>query len=131
VSSAASRAGERLRPTDTVRRTSDYQLCYRQGVRRGGELFVLHARPNGLDRPRLGTTVSRKVGGAVVRNRLKRWARESFRRAPARDRLPAQDFVVQFRAAAASCARPRFDAELERLIAAAQRAAEKRTPERR
>lgn len=30
--------------------------------------------------PRLGVTVTRKVGGAVARNRIKRWVREAFRR---------------------------------------------------
>lgn len=32
--------------------------------------------------PRYGLTVSRKVGGAVVRNQVKRWLRESIRREP-------------------------------------------------
>jgi ribonuclease P protein component len=41
--------------------------------------FTAVARPNGLGRNRLGVTVTRKVGKAVVRNRLKRAAREFFR----------------------------------------------------
>lgn len=51
------------------------------------------ARPNSFDFPRLGTTVSRKVGNAVVRNRWKRRLREIFRRN--RDAIPSGfDYVV-------------------------------------
>jgi len=57
---------------------------------------LLQARADGASR--LGITVSRRVGGAVVRNRVKRLVRETFRRRW-RD-LPAGDAVVIARAAA-------------------------------
>ena len=41
--------------------------------------FTVFVAKNGLDRSRLGITASRKVGGAVVWNRLKRFVREVFR----------------------------------------------------
>ena len=41
--------------------------------------FTVFVARNGLDRTRLGITASRKVGGAVVRNRVKRLVREVFR----------------------------------------------------
>lgn len=41
--------------------------------------FVLNAHPGVTDRTRLGITVTRKVGGAVIRNRMKRLSREYFR----------------------------------------------------
>ncbi len=51
------------------------------------------SRPDGSPDPRLGLTVSRKVGGAVVRNRVKRRVREWFRHS--RKALPAGvDLVV-------------------------------------
>jgi ribonuclease P protein component len=52
---------------------------------------VLHGASNNLQHPRLGVTVSRKVGGAVARNRWKRLLREAFRLK--QHELPAFDFV--------------------------------------
>jgi ribonuclease P protein component len=52
----------------------------RQGaLKTGTGLFTAVVKPNGLGLNRLGVTATRKVGRAVVRNRLKRLAREFFR----------------------------------------------------
>jgi ribonuclease P protein component len=94
--------GERFAPRERLRRSTDYQRCYREGRRRSGALATLHFVSNGLEHPRLGVTVSRKVGGAVVRNRLKRWTRDYFRRQAPRTALDGVDLVVHFKPAAGS-----------------------------
>ena len=74
-------------------RGSDYRSAYETGLRIQSERFVLFARLNALEHNRLGITVSRKIGGAVVRNRVKRLFREVFRRSPA-DNPPSFDIVI-------------------------------------
>ena len=61
-------------------RSSDYRAIYSSGLKVNSERFVLFGRENNLDHHRLGITVSRKIGGAVVRNRVKRLFREIFRK---------------------------------------------------
>jgi ribonuclease P protein component len=56
-----------------------FQTVYRQGSRVRSASFSLFALPNELGHCRLGITVTRKVGGAVERNKVKRMVREIFR----------------------------------------------------
>lgn len=60
-------------------RRRDYQAVYVAGVRRSAGPLLVYARPNDLAHPRLGLSVSRRVGMAVTRNRIKRRLREAFR----------------------------------------------------
>jgi len=82
---------------------------------------VFHVRPNDVGHPRLGLTASRRVGGAVVRNRLRRRVREHYRQQVNRDLLPAVDVVVHLKTAAAATDRSRFYSELNRLFRAVAR----------
>ncbi len=74
---------ERLQPHERVRRRVDFEHIYAHGAKRHGRfmtMFVL-ARDAAADRQaRLGVAATRKLGGAVVRNRAKRLSRELFRR---------------------------------------------------
>ncbi|HEX2252022.1 MAG TPA: ribonuclease P protein component [Thermoanaerobaculia bacterium] len=99
-----------------VRRRPEYLRSYREGRRRGGNLATLFYVPNALDHSRLGVTASRKVGGAVVRQRLKRQVREIYRRWDRRGDLPAFDLVVNLKPTAATARFDELRRELERQL---------------
>jgi ribonuclease P protein component len=80
---------------DRLHRSAEFLRLQRNGVRFQSPHFVLYAGSldNEPTRSRLGVTVSRRIGNAVVRNRVKRRVRESFRKA-LRAQLPAGTSLV-------------------------------------
>jgi ribonuclease P protein component len=113
---ASGLAGERLRSEERLRRRTDYLRCYRTGRRRHGSLAIVYFAPNQLGHPRIGITASRKVGKAVVRQRLKRRIREIYRRWQGRAQLPAVDLVVHLKPESGKSDFPAFREELLRLL---------------
>jgi ribonuclease P protein component len=92
--------GEGFPKAARIRRRREFLSFGRAGEKRRTESFVcLTERCARI--PRLGITVSRKVGGAVVRNRLKRRIREIYRRNPDRACLE-HDLIVIARVGAGS-----------------------------
>jgi ribonuclease P protein component len=77
-------------------RSGEFDRVYRDGSSHATRYLVLYSfprKPEEADELRLGVSVSRKVGGAVERNKVKRIMRESFWGLS--DRLPdAHDFVL-------------------------------------
>ncbi len=100
---------------------------YDKGVRVAGGALVLFVRPSGRAAARIGMAAAKKVGGAVARNRLRRQARETFRKN--REQFGAWDFVVSFKPGAAARTAAEIAAELLTLARRAQRALARRPPE--
>jgi len=101
-------------------RSAEFERVYREGRSTANRHLVLYTFPNlSTQPPRLGLSVSRKVGGAVERNRVKRLLREAFARTEAELR-PGQDIVVVARPEARELAEREglegMDAALTELI---------------
>ena len=92
-------------------------LAVRRGEKRRGRLFLVEV----LDRndslsPRVGYTVTKKVGNAVVRNRIRRRLREAVRTHAADDMAPGNDYVIVGRADVLTIPFGQLKAELSRRL---------------
>ncbi|HEX3901239.1 MAG TPA: ribonuclease P protein component [Polyangia bacterium] len=107
----AAAVGERFPRAARVRRRPEYLAIQNRGRRLVGPHLLLFALAGS---GRLGVTVSKKVGGAVLRNRVKRWIRDCYRRR--RPEFPAGlDLVVVARPPAAGADHQAVCAELTSL----------------
>ncbi len=82
---------QQIRPDERIRRRADFEQIYKRGVRVHGRFSTLFLLPNGRPSGRLGIAATKKLGGAVRRNRAKRLIREVFRR---NKLAPGYDLVV-------------------------------------
>ena len=97
-------------------RSSDFRRVYDQGRRYSGPLFAAFftARAE-CDGPKIGFTVPRAVGKAVVRNRIKRRVREALRLRL--DRLnPQCELVINPRRQVLEASFPELEREVEKLF---------------
>ena len=107
-----------FRRKERIRKRKEFDGVYSAGEKRVCSLFVLYWRENNLPNHRLGVSVSKKVGGAVVRNRIKRVFRDAFRqtRFPAGDGV---DFVLVARRRMRDVSPEIFAGEYRRLLKSA------------
>lgn len=65
--------------SESLKKNRDFQLLYKEGKSRANRYLVLYVKENGLEKNRLGVSVSKKVGNSIVRHRITRLIRESYR----------------------------------------------------
>ena len=68
-----------LEYSESLKKNREFQVVYRQGTSYANRYLVMYVMENHLERNRIGISVSKKVGNSVVRHRLTRLIRESYR----------------------------------------------------
>lgn len=96
-----------------LRKTADFKTAWAEGRSCADRLFVVKVRPNGQAATRFGFSVSKRVGNAVVRNRVKRLLRETARSIPVEEGF---DIVIVARNTAARSDFARFKRSINALL---------------
>jgi len=65
--------------TESLRKNKDFNVVFRRGKSRANKYLVLYVSENNFKKNRIGISVSKKVGNSVVRHRIKRLIKESYR----------------------------------------------------
>ena len=69
----------KLKNTESLKNNLQFRRVYNEARPKADNYFVMFIRENGLDHNRLGISVSKKTGNSVIRHRLTRLIRESYR----------------------------------------------------
>ncbi len=103
-----------LRRELRLRRRADFDAVFQRGRIWADNLLVLRTLPNDLDHNRYGFVTSKRLGGAVVRNRTRRRLREIARETPARTGF---DVVLSAKTTAAAAEFAQMRTSVARLFA--------------
>lgn len=120
VSTASASPGREAFPRSRrIRARRDFRDAYENGAKQHGRLVAVFARSRPEGGLRLGITATRRVGGAVERNRARRRVREIFRRWRAVTPDTAADVVVNVFASATRAPYAALRAEVAGLLSRA------------
>ena len=68
-----------MKYTESIKKNKDFRYVYNHGISYANKYLVMYTMRNGIGKNRLGISVSKKVGNSVVRHRITRLIRESYR----------------------------------------------------
>lgn len=68
-----------MRFSESLKKNHQFQFVYKYGRSYANKYLVMYIKENGTDKNRIGISVSKKVGNSVVRHRVTRLIRESYR----------------------------------------------------
>jgi ribonuclease P protein component len=103
---------------EMLRSTVDFQRIQGQSRTRAHPALLMRYRPNELDRTRYGISTGRRVGGAVVRNKVRRRIRAILRRLEGKVQ-PGWDILLVARPPSAEVSQAELEQTLTRLMSAA------------
>ena len=86
--------GQKFPREARIVRKAEYDAVYRTGKRRSSSHFTIFVRANELPLSRFGFSIKKALGGAVVRNRIRRRLRELVKRLDVISMRPHSDYVL-------------------------------------
>ncbi len=81
-----------MKREERLKKPEQFSVVYNQGFSQANQWLVLKAKSNGLEFSRYGISINKRIGKAVVRNRIKRVLREILRLTP----LPSGWDIILF-----------------------------------
>lgn len=103
MSSPASKGGKKI---GRLKRRSDFLCAADKGAKWISPTVIVQARPNGGPEHRVGLTTTKKLGGAVIRNRIRRRLKEAAREAVPGGAVEGYDLVFIGRGETLTCLFP-------------------------
>ena len=105
-----------MKYTKSLKKTPEFRNVYRRGRSVANKYLVLYKCKNNQPYNRLGVSVSKKVGKSVIRSRVTRLIKESFRLNEDTIEQPGWDFVIVARTKASEATYQEVSEALEQLL---------------
>ena len=105
----------RVKFTESLKKNCQFRNVYSKGKSIANRLLVMYVLPNDTGHNRLGISVSKKVGNSVVRNKVTRRIRESYRMAESNP-VTGNDIVIIARAGCGTATYAGIDKALRQLL---------------